>query len=356
MRLDRILHGDSISLMREMPEKSADLIFADPPYNLQLKGELLRPNQSRVSGVEDAWDKFGSFAEYDHFTREWLTEAKRVMKDTGSIWVIGTYHNIFRIGAMMQDLGFWILNDVIWAKSNPMPNFKGTRFTNATETLIWAKKSEETRYNFHYQSMKGLNEELQMRNIWEIPLCTGKERLKENGKKAHATQKPEALLYRVILSSSNPGDLVLDPFAGTGTSLAVAKKLGRRFIGMEREAEYVRLASQRLDAITPAPEEMLEQAPRTETRRIPFGNLLESGQIQIGQLLYAPARKFEAQVLANARIRAHEMEGSIHQVGAKLQGLPSCNGWNFWHVEERGELIVLDRLRQRLLNPEAAHG
>ena len=244
--IDTILVGDCIERMNALPAGSVDLIFADPPYNLQLGGDLQRPDGSQVDAVDDDWDKFDNFAAYDKFTQEWLAEARRILKPDGTLWVIGSYHNIFRVGATLQDQGFWILNDIIWRKSNPMPNFKGTRFTNAHETLIWAAKSDKARYTFHYRSMKTLNDELQMRSDWVIPICGGKERLKLNGTKAHPTQKPEALLYRILLACTNPGDVVLDPFFGTGTTGAVAKRLQRHWIGCERYSTYCKVAEERI--------------------------------------------------------------------------------------------------------------
>src|SRR5580700_709386 len=249
----RIVIGDCVAAMAALPAASVDLVFADPPYNLQLKGDLKRPDDSRVDAVDDDWDKFASFADYDAFTRAWLSACRRVLKPAATLWVIGSYHNIFRVGAILQDLGFWILNDVVWRKSNPMPNFRGRRFTNAHETLLWCAADREARYTFNYEAMKALNDELQMRSDWLIPICGGPERLKgDDGKKAHPTQKPEALLHRVLMASSRPGDIVIDPFCGTGTTGAVAKRLGRRFLGIERDPSYATLARQRIAAVRPA--------------------------------------------------------------------------------------------------------
>jgi len=348
--LNRILQGNCIELMNSLPEKSVDVIFADPPYNMQLKGELHRPDNSHVSAVNDAWDKFDSFDIYDNFTREWLTAARRILKDTGTIWVIGSYHNIYRVGAVMQDIGFWVLNDIIWRKSNPMPNFRGTRFTNAHETLLWCNKGENfNKYTFNYDAMKALNEDIQMRSDWVLPICSGKERLKVNGHKGHSTQKPESLLYRILLSSTNKGDVVLDPFFGSGTTGAVAKKLGRDFIGLEMEEKYIRLATDRINNVVPLEGEALEITPakRTQTR-IPFGNLVERGMIKPGTILVGPGRKHSAKVRADGTIISREDKGSIHQVGARLQGAPSCNGWTFWHLEVQDNLIPIDTLRQQL--------
>lgn len=349
--LDSILRGDCVSQMNKLPARSVDLIFADPPYNLQLEGELLRPNNSKVDGVDDAWDKFSSFESYDEFTREWLKAARRVLSDSGSIWVIGSYHNIFRVGAILQDLGFWILNDVIWRKTNPMPNFRGRRFTNAHETMIWATRSEKQKsYTFNYEAMKALNDDLQMRSDWLLPICNGGERLKDGkGGKAHPTQKPEALLHRVILASSNEGDVVLDPFFGTGTTGAVAKRLGRRWIGIEREQRYIDAATKRLAAIVPLDEESREvtKGKRAEPR-VPFGSIVERGLLEPGTVLYDPARRFAAKVRADGTLVCADATGSIHKIGAHVQGLEACNGWTFWHFKTDGKLKPIDLLRQKI--------
>ncbi len=333
--VDRILPGDCVEVLAGLPERSVDLVFADPPYNLQLESELLRPNQSRVDGVDADWDRFESFAAYDAFTEAWLSACRRVLKDDGTLWVIGSYHNIYRVGRVLMDLGYWILNDVHWVKSNPMPNFRGTRFTNATETMLWAKKSrDQARYTFHYHTMKALNDDLQMRNTWEIPLCMGAERLKVEGKKAHATQKPEALLYRVLSSSSNPGDVVLDPFSGSGTTAAVARKLGRRFIAIEREPAYVALGEARVAAVTESvPPALLRTPSRRTDVRIPFGTLLELGLLRAGAVLHARDGAHAATVAADGTLRcADGFVGSIHRAGAHVQGAAGCNGWEFWHL------------------------
>jgi site-specific DNA-methyltransferase (adenine-specific) len=350
--LNTIIQGNSIEVMKQLPEKSVDLIFADPPYNLQLQNELLRPHQTLVDGVVDAWDRFASFAEYDAFSRDWLSEARRVLKDDGTIWVIGSYHNIFRVGSIMMDLGYWILNDVIWYKTNPMPNFRGTRFTNATETLIWAKKSQDQkRYTFNYHSMKNLNDEKQMQNVWEIPLCTGAERIKINGKKAHSTQKPEALLYRVILSSSNPDDVVLDPFFGSGTTGAVAKKLRRDFIGIELETQYVNIAQQRIADIQPVLFDIGDDLLITESKRslprVGFSTLVESQYLHVGQTLYSRNRNYQAKIKADSTLTTGEYTGSIHKVAAYVIGQSAYNGWDFWYYEDNGELKSIDELRNR---------
>ena len=347
--LDAVLHGDCIDVLARLPEQSVDLIFADPPYNLQLANDLWRPNLTKVDAVDDEWDRFESFAAYDEFTRGWLSACRRVLKDSGALWVIGSYHNIFRVGALMMDLGYWILNDVVWIKTNPMPNFNGTRFTNAHETLIWAQKHRGAKYTFHYQPMKALNGGKQMRSDWEIPICTGAERLKVNGEKAHSTQKPEALLYRVILSSSNPGDVVLDPFFGTGTTGAVAKKLHRRWLGIERDAGYVRLARERIAAVEPEPydEDAFNFPDPRSLPRVPFRSLLERGLLQPGQRLYYRNQDdVAALVLADGRLRLGEKTGSIHQLARDLQNGPA-NGWRQWYYDdaETGQRLEIDHLR-----------
>jgi len=350
--LDRVIQGDCLEVMDSLPEKSVDLVFADPPYNLQLQGQLWRPNHTLVDAVDDAWDQFASFADYDSFTRAWLQACRRVLKDTGTIWVIGTYHNIFRVGAVLQDLDFWILNDIIWIKHNPMPNFRGVRFTNAHESLIWAQKIRGARYIFNYHVMKALNDDLQMRSDWYLPTCIGRERLRVEGEKAHTTQKPEALLYRVLLSSTNPGDIVLDPFFGTGTTGAVARRLGRRWIGIERHPDYVELARQRISqqASLDPDDDLLSFENKRTRARISFGMLLESGLLQPGQKLYFGERsELSATILANGHLRCNDLVGSIHQVGRALQNRP-CNGWEAWFYQsaENGQRLVLDHLRQEL--------
>ncbi len=356
MLLDHIYHGDCRDVLADLPACSVDLIFADPPYNLQLRRELWRPDMTKVDPVDDAWDQFHDFAAYDAFTRAWLSACRRVLKDTGTLWVIGSYHNIYRIGALLQDLGFWLLNDVAWIKSNPTPQFRGVRFTNAHETLLWCKKSaHQKRYTFNYHAMKHLNEDKQMRSDWELPLCTGAERLKVNGHKAHTAQKPEALLYRVLLASSCPGDIVLDPFFGTGTSGAVAKRLRRHFVGIEREAEYVELARQRIDAVVPAAPDDDEVYGRLSTRRnrprLPFAALLENGLLLPGQTLYFQQRAHQtATVLADGTLRAPDGQiGSIHKIGAHMAQLPACNGWTAWYYQDEFDhLVMIDTLRERL--------
>ncbi len=349
--LNTIINDDCIKVMNQMEENSVDLIFADPPYNLQLGEALTRPDNSSVSGVYEEWDSFESLSAYDAYTREWMTAARRVLKDDGAIWVIGSYHNIFRVGYILQDLGFWILNDIIWNKTNPMPNFKGTRFTNAHETLIWACKNPNSKYTFNYEAMKALNEDTQMRSDWQIPLCTGKERLKDNnGNKLHPTQKPEGLLYRVIMASTKVGDVVLDPFFGTGTTGAVAKKLGRNFIGIEKDTVYVAGAQERIDAVQPVENEIcLEYSSKKRQPRIPFGNVIERGLLAPGDVLYDASRKHCAVVRSDGTVKSEQMEGSIHQVGAAAQNASACNGWVYWHYEnENKELVCIDELRQRV--------
>ncbi|HEX9647089.1 MAG TPA: site-specific DNA-methyltransferase, partial [Alphaproteobacteria bacterium] len=345
--------------MAAMPAASVDLVFADPPYNLQLREGLRRPNHSLVDGVAEDWDRFDGFADYDRFTRAWLAAARRVLKPTGTLWVIGTYHNIFRIGTALQDLGFWVLNDIVWRKTNPMPNFRGRRFTNAHETLIWCKRSEDqARYTFNYDAMKALNDELQMRSDWLIPLCAGPERLRAGGpacaeakplrlrasrRKAHPTQKPEALLHRVILASTNAGEVVLDPFFGSGTTGAVAKRLGRRYLGIEREDAYVALAAERLKSVRAGDDEAVAVTPSKRAQpRVPFGALIERGLIRPGTVLSDATRRHAARVRADGSLIAGEVSGSIHSVAAAIQGAPACNGWAFWFFEAKGKLVPID--------------
>jgi len=346
----RILVGDCIAEMAALPAGSVDLVFADPPYNLQLRNDLKRPDDSRVDAVDDDWDKFASFEAYDAFTRAWLIACRRVMKPAATLWVIGSYHNIFRVGATLQDLGFWILNDVVWRKSNPMPNFRGRRFTNAHETLIWAARDPDKGYTFNYEALKAGNDDVQARSDWTIPLCTGEERLKDaHGRKLHPTQKPEALLARVILSSSRPGDVVLDPFSGAGTTGAVATRLGRRFIGIERDAAYAAAAEARIAATQPLPEATL--APfmtAREAPRVPFAALIERGLVKPGQELVCAKRRHAALVRADGALAYGPHVGSIHRIGALAQGLEACNGWTFWHVETRQGLALIDTLRAKV--------
>jgi site-specific DNA-methyltransferase (adenine-specific)/modification methylase len=340
-----IIQGDCVELLKKLPDNSVDLIFADPPYNLQLNGELYRPNQTKVDAVNDEWDKFDSIQAYDEFCRQWLSECHRVLKNTGSIWVIGTYHNIFRVGAIMQNLNFWLLNDIIWIKTNPMPNFKGTRFNNAHETLIWATKSKNSNYTFHYHSMKVMNDDLQMRSEWWIPICQGEERIKVNGKKAHSTQKPAELLYRVILSTSKVSDLVLDPFSGSGTTAAVAKRLGRQFLAFEREPFYVEVANQRLNKVVALEKQLLEYKVEKRKPKVPFGNLVEKGYIKIGETLFSKDTKHTAIVLADSSLQSGELVGSIHKVSAGLLKKENNNGWSFWYVKRNDKLLSIDELR-----------
>ena len=349
--LDQVLLGDCVPVMGMLPAGSIDCIFADPPYNLQLRGELRRPDDSVVDGVDDDWDRFADFDEYDRFTRAWLGECRRLLQKDGTIWVVGAYHNIFRIGAILQDLGFWILNDIIWRKSNPMPNFRGRRFTNAHETVIWAARGRDSRYRFNYQAMKALNDDLQMRSDWLIPLCTGPERLRNaHGLKLHPTQKPEALLHRVLLSSTLPDDVVLDPFLGTGTTAAVAKRLHRRWIGIERHPAYVEAAWARIRRERAAPAGGVATSPtKRDAVRLPFGTLVERGLVPPGTVLTDKGRRVQAVVAADGSLRSGAAQGSIHQVGAAVQNAPSCNGWVFWHLEREGRLVPIDALRQEVL-------
>jgi modification methylase len=347
----RILVGDCVAEMAKLPAACVDLVFADPPYNLQLQGDLKRPDDSRVDAVDDDWDKFSSFAAYDDFTRAWLLAARRLMKPAATLWVIGSYHNIFRVGTILQDLGFWILNDIVWRKSNPMPNFRGRRFTNAHETLIWAARDAAKRnYTFNYEALKAGNDDIQMRSDWLFPLCTGEERLKGgDGKKLHPTQKPEALLARVILAASRPDDLVLDPFSGTGTTGAVAHRLRRRFIGIERAAEYATAAQRRIAGIEPMPEPSLASfVTAREAPRVPFSALLERGLLAPGIKLVDAKKRHRALVRADGAVSLGEVVGSIHRIGALAQGLEACNGWTFWHVETPQGLTVIDALRARV--------
>ena len=358
MEKDIVIQGDCVSALKTLPTASVDLVFADPPYNLQLGGMLARPDHSTVDAVDDAWDKFDSFAAYDAFSQAWLTEARRVLKPDGAIWVIGSYHNIFRLGRILQDLDFWLLNDVIWRKTNPMPNFRGRRFTNAHETLIWAARSKEARYSFNYEAMKALNDDVQMRSDWELPICTGHERLKQEGRKAHPTQKPESLLARVLLSSTNRGDIVLDPFFGTGTTGAVARRLNRHFIGIEQDEGYVALARERVAAVAPIQSaDLLATPPKRAKAKVPFGSLIERGMIQPGDVLFDAKRRFTAQVRADGSLVTTAKEsGSIHSLGAKLQSQPSCNGWTFWHVSRNGQDVPIDQFRDEIRAADAAGG
>ncbi|MCS6987858.1 MAG: site-specific DNA-methyltransferase [Sphingomonadaceae bacterium] len=343
-----LIEGDCVAEMARLPAGSVDLVFADPPYNLQLGGDLTRPDGSEVDAVDEPWDRFADFAHYDRFTRAWLAAARRLLKPDGALWVIGTYHNIFRVGAILQDLGFWILNDVVWLKANPMPNFRGTRFTNAHETLIWAARARESRPFFAYRAMKALNDDVQMRSDWWLPICSGAERVRVNGDKAHPAQKPEALLYRVLLATTRPGDLVLDPFTGSGTTGVVARRLGRRFIGIEREPRYLAIARARIAAAEPI--DPLEVTPEPRSRpRIPFGLLVETGRLRPGETLTCPHRRHRARVRADGSLALEGgRTGSIHQLGAAVLGRPTCNGWTFWHVEDRGRFVPIDALRAEL--------
>ncbi|KQX34859.1 modification methylase [Devosia sp. Root436] len=345
--IDTILVGDCIDHMNALPAGSVDLIFADPPYNLQLDQGLTRPDQSKVDAVDDDWDKFDSFAHYDAFTRAWLKAARRVLKPDGALWVIGSYHNIFRVGTALQDLDFWMLNDVIWRKANPMPNFRGTRFTNAHETLIWAARSQKSRVTFNYEAMKLANDDTQMRSDWLFPICTGAERLKdEDDEKVHPTQKPEALLFRILNATTKPGDVVLDPFFGTGTTGAVARKLGRHFIGIDREETYINAALKRIAAIRPGVFEALQSVtPKRKEARIPFGSLIEQGLIDPGTQLFDLTKRYSAMVRADGSLVSGTHQGSIHKVGALVQGSEACNGWTFWHHEQNGRVLPIDELR-----------
>ena len=349
--IGEVLIGDCIAALERLPPESVDLVFADPPYNLQLESALVRPDHSLVDAVDDDWDKFASFSHYDDFTRAWLLACRRVMKKNATLWVIGSYHNIFRVGATLQDLGFWILNDIVWRKANPMPNFRGKRFTNAHETLIWAAKGAEAKgYTFAYEALKAGNDDLQMRSDWFFPLCTGEERLKDSsGRKLHPTQKPEALIARVILAASKPGDVVLDPFFGSGTTGAVAKKLGRHFVGVERERAYAAAALKRIAAVEPLPAVAVAEAPAKRAEaRVPFLTVVEAGLVEPGERLMDERRRHEALVRPDGTLALGPAVGSIHKIGALAQGLPACNGWTFWHAERKGGLVVIDEFRAKV--------
>jgi modification methylase len=355
--LDEVLIGDCVAALEKLPPESVDLVFADPPYNLQLESALVRPDHSLVDAVDDDWDKFASFSHYDDFTRAWLLACRRVMKKNATLWVIGSYHNIFRVGSTLQDLGFWILNDIVWRKANPMPNFRGKRFTNAHETLIWAAKGADAKgYTFAYEALKAGNDDLQMRSDWFFPLCTGEERLKDSsGCKLHPTQKPEALIARVLLAASKPGDVVLDPFFGSGTTGAVAKKLGRHFVGVERERAYAAAALQRIAAVEPLPAEAVAAAPAKRSEaRVPFLAVVEGGLIQPGEFLLDERRRHKALVRPDGTLALGPAVGSIHKIGALAQGLPACNGWTFWHAERKGSLVVIDEFRAKVRTGMAA--
>ena len=347
--INKIENGDSIEILKRIPDKSFDLVFADPPYNMQIGEKLTRPDDSKVDGVNDKWDQFSSFEHYDKFSKSWLKECKRILKDNGSMWVIGTYHNIFRLGYHIQNLNYWILNDVIWRKNNPMPNFKGTRFTNAHETLIWASKNKKSRYTFNYQSLKCLNDDLQMRSDWILPICNGKERLKKDGKKIHSTQKPEALLHRIILATTNKGDSIFDPFLGTGTTAVVAKKLGRKYFGVEKDKKYFQAAKQRINETLEIKDDYLDILPNNKSKpRVPFGSLIEMGLIKPGTTLFDVKKRYNAKIMVDGSLKCQKAEGSIHKVAAKIIGAESCNGWTYWHYISGNDLKPIDNLREKL--------
>jgi len=349
--INKIVNDCSLKILKKIPSKTFDLVFADPPYNLQIGEKLKRPDNSKVYGVNDKWDQFKSFKDYDNFCKNWLAECKRVLKDNGSIWVIGSYHNIFRIGYHMQNLGYWILNDVIWKKNNPMPNFRGTRFTNAHETLIWASKNKKSKYTFNYSSLKCLNDDLQMRSDWMFPICNGNERIKKNKKKLHSTQKPESLLHRVILASTNKGDFIFDPFLGTGTTAAVAKKMGRNYYGVEKIKKYFKAAEVRLKKTIKIEDGFLDTIKNNKSKpRIPFGSLVELGIVKPGMDIFDQEKKVNAKIMADGSIKHQNAEGSIHKVAAKILGSESCNGWTYWHYNKNGSMFPIDNLRQRLIS------
>ena len=348
--LNKIVNGNSLKILKTIPNKTFDLVFVDPPYNLQIGKKLKRPDDSKVNGVNDEWDQFESFNDYDNFCKFWLTECKRVLKDNGSIWVIGTYHNIFRLGYHIQNIGYWILNDVIWKKNNPMPNFRGTRFTNAHETLIWASKHKKSKYTFNYQSLKCLNDDLQMRSDWTLPICNGSERIKKNGKKVHSTQKPESLLHRILLASTNKDDFVFDPFIGTGTTAVVAKKLGRNYFGVEKEKKYFEVAKQRLEKTTKIEDHYLDTIKNNKSKpRIPFGSLVEMRILEPGMTLFDSKKKYSAKIMADGSIKYKNSEGSIHKIAAGIMGTESYNGWTYWHYNLDGVTVPIDNLRQKLI-------
>ncbi len=347
---NKIINGDCLKELKKIPDKTFDLVFADPPYNLQIGRNLTRPDSSKVNGVNDKWDKFDSFKHYDNFCKTWLKECKRILKDNGSIWVIGSYHNIFRLGFHLQNLGYWLLNDVIWRKNNPMPNFRGTRFTNAHETLIWASKNKKSKYTFNYQSLKCLNDDLQMRSDWTLPICNGKERLKQNGKKIHSTQKPEALIHRIILATTNKGDTIFDPFLGTGTTAVVSKKLGRNYFGIEKDRKYFFVAKERINKTTKIADDYLDTIENIKSKpRIPFGSLVESGIIKPGTSLFDSKKKINAKIMADGSIKYKDTEGSIHKIAAKIMGAESYNGWTYWHYNLNGSSVLIDSLRQKFI-------
>jgi site-specific DNA-methyltransferase (adenine-specific)/modification methylase len=349
--LNKITNGNSLEIIKKIPDKTFDLVFADPPYNLQIGKKLKRPDNSKVNGVNDKWDQFKNFNDYDNFCKLWLTESRRILKDNGSIWVIGTYHNIFRLGYHIQNIGFWMLNDVIWKKNNPMPNFRGTRFTNAHETLIWASKNKKSKYTFNYQSLKCLNDDLQMRSDWTLPICSGNERIKKNGKKVHSTQKPESLLHRILLASTNKDDFVFDPFLGTGTTAVVAKKLGRNYFGIESEKKYFETAKKRLERTIKMEDHYLDTIKNNKSKpRIPFGSLVELGIVKPGMSVFDYKKKVNAKIMADGSIKYQNSEGSIHKVAAKIIGAESCNGWTYWHYNNNGSILPIDDLRQRLIS------
>ena len=348
---NKIIKGDCLKELKKIPDKTFDLVFADPPYNMQIGQKLIRPDSSKVNGVNDKWDQFNNFKHYDDFSKAWLKECKRILKDNGSIWVIGSYHNIFRLGYHLQNLDYWLLNDIIWRKNNPMPNFRGTRFTNAHETLIWASKSKKSKYTFNYKSLKCLNDDLQMRSDWILPICNGKERLKKNGKKIHSTQKPEALLYRIILATTNKGDVVFDPFLGTGTTAVVSKKLGRNFFGIEKDKKYFNAAQERINKTKKIADDYLDTIENSKSKpRIPFGSLVELGIIKPGSSLFDPKKRINAKIMADGSIKYKNIEGSIHKIAAKIMGAESYNGWTYWHYNLNGSTVLIDNLRQRFIS------
>ncbi|EJB80414.1 type II m6A methylase [Helicobacter pylori Hp H-6] len=345
--LNAIIEGDCLERLKDFPNKSVDFIFADPPYFMQTEGELKRFEGTKFQGVEDHWDKFGSFEEYDTFCLGWLKECQRILKDNGSICVIGSFQNIFRIGFHLQNLGFWILNDIIWHKSNPVPNFAGKRLCNAHETLIWCAKHKNSKVTFNYKTMKYLNNDKQEKSVWQIPICMGNERLKDaQGKKVHSTQKPEALLKKIILSATKPKDIVLDPFFGTGTTGAVAKSMNRYFIGIEKDSFYIKEAIKRLNNARDKSDFITNLELETKPPKIPMRLLISKQLLKIGDFLYSSNKEKICQVLENGQVRDNEnYETSIHKMSAKYLNKTNHNGWKFFYAYYQNQFLLLDELR-----------
>ncbi len=357
-KLNTIIKGDCIKVLKTMPNNSVDMIFADPPYFMQTDGELLRASGAKFDGVDDEWDKFDNFAEYDRFLIAWLSECRRVMKDTSSIWVIGSFQNIYRVGYIMQNLGFWILNDVVWSKPNAVPNFGGTRFQNSHETMLWCSKSKKSKYTFNYKTMKHLNGDKQEKSVWNISLCIGKERLKdEHGKKVHSTQKPENLLYNVILSSTKPNDIILDPFFGTGTTGSVAKRLGRNFIGIEREDKYIAAAQKRINETEQDFNDLYDLSLEVKPPRVSLKDIIAKGYIADGEKFYDKNGNY----LCNATIDGYALDLatneklSIHKMSAKYLGKDNHNGWDYFYFKRDNSLTPINILRYEYFANENNH-